>query len=125
VSYEKNNRDGNERSILKVFEAAGWFMQQMNRFQGHDYNGYGHGVTLGQMFDLEFKKPGEKLTPREEQFARDLGRVSRRLWVLQSDVEAEWLVNAEYERIPDRTHYLFEDAARIVYPTRREGIVRQ
>ena len=98
----KNRRDGNEKEILSIFKAAGWFWQPCDRMQGHDGNTYGRGNA----FEIEIKKPGEGLTEREEKFALDLARVGRRLWVLWNDVEAEWLVNAEYERIPDRTEYL-------------------
>ena len=110
----KNRRDENEPSILAVFNAAGWFWQSCDRMQGHDGNAYGRGNA----FEVEIKMPGKKLTPREEDFARDLARVGRRLWVLWSDVEAEWLVNAEYERIPDRTEYL--DIPPTVYQTRTD-----
>ena len=98
----KNKPDAIKSAIVEVLRAAGGFWQGGDRFQGHDGNYY----LRGNAFEIEIKRPGGKLTPAEEVFALALGRVGRRLWVLISEVEAEWLVNAEYERIPDRTEYL-------------------
>lgn len=97
---QKNRRDENEPQILAVFNAAGAYWQPCTRMQGHDGTLY----YRGNIFEIEIKNGGGKhLTQREKDFAREIGKRGVRLWVLISDVEAEWLISGDYWRIPDRT----------------------
>lgn len=100
MTYSDNRRDGNEKTILDVFKSAGAYWQPCTRMQGHDGTLY----YRGNVFEVEIKNGGgKKLTQREKDFAREIGKRGVRLWVLISDVEAEWLISGDYWRIPDRT----------------------
>ncbi len=104
MSYEKNKRDSNEKSIIEVLCRAGYWEQI--RSGTHDGNWHARGYT----FNVEIKNgdlpPSKRpLTEREQNFKRALELCGVRLWILLTTDDAWHLVRSEYDQIEELPEY--------------------
>ena len=101
-----DRRDTNEPEIRAAFQAAGWYWQPCDRYQGHDANVYGRGMVFAvEVKNGDHPPSGRTLTPLEKQFKRTIELRGVRLWILLSVDDALNLIAGNYEAIPELPEY--------------------
>jgi hypothetical protein len=86
TSTYKNNRDANEREIVDALQAAGCYVQQMDRKDGYDLMVVNHNG----IFIMEVKNPLRKwvLTPAELNLSNKMSAHGQRYWIIEYIEEA-------------------------------------
>jgi len=87
MTYRKNDRDTNEKAIIRALRAAGCIVRQMDRHAGFDLLVVSPftGIHI-----VEIKNPAYKwhLTENEEDFQGLVESVDQTYWVIQTVDEA-------------------------------------
>src|SRR5512139_287762 len=96
MSYEKNQRDLNEREIISTLVAAGAYVQQMDRHAGFDLLVCHAGVV----YVAEVKAPGGRFTQAEMDTEAAITATGCKYWVLRDFMDALRMIGATTAVMP-------------------------